>query len=107
MYNTVPFLPENGWAIVGEEDFLTYAPDAAPGDPELSLLVKVDQTGYYSGDFRLVLAGLTPLRAQIPASSMLTVSNAAEYRLTMETRPEEICFRLNGVTSNWIDVDQR
>ena len=107
MLNFLPFPPTLGWAVIDEAYFETYAPTAAHGDPELSLLTKVDLEGNFTGDFRLMVSGLQPLRAQFPAQMMLPILEATGFKLTIEVRPEEIALRRNGVTSAWYDVDRR
>jgi len=107
MFEKTPFPPQMGWAVAQDIEFGVYTSQPRPGDPELTLLVSVGGDGKFEGDFRVQLSGETPIRAQIPAGGLLPVAEAAKYRLTIETRPEEIEFRRNGVTSGWIDADQR
>jgi len=107
MLNITPFPPTLGWAVIDETYFETYAPIAVPGEPELSLLTKVDLQGNFTGDFRLLISGLQPLRAQFPAQMMIPIQEAVGFKLTIEVRPEEIVLRRNGVTSAWYDVDRR
>jgi len=107
MLRSSPFPPTRGWSVIDESDFETYMPDPAPGDPELSLLTKVDLEGHFTGDFRLLISGLQPLRAQFPAKSLLPIQEAADYKLTIEVRPEEIVLRRNGISSAWFDANKR
>ena len=74
---------------------------------EANILTKITGQGALEGSFRVVLGGQSLVRAQIHARHMLPITGADNYRLTIERRPIDIYFRRNGVTSDWVDADQR
>ena len=102
-----PFPPGEGWQVLPDAEFGTFAPGCAPGGAEVFLLVQVTPEGNYCGNFRVILCADQMFRCTLPANRILPVPPAANYMLTIEARPEEMAFRRNGVSSGWFDVNQR
>ena len=103
----VTFPPSKGWAVLDDKDYYTFQPRCQAGGTDVSMLVQVSPEAGFSGNFRVVLAGDTVFKGQMGADKLLAIKEAAGYDLCIEMRPEEISFRLNGVTSDWFDVEQR
>jgi len=107
MQNKVQFPPEKGWAVLDEDDFFTYMAEEPLETYEANILVKLTEQGALEGSFRVVLGGQSLVRAQIHACHMLPITGAEHFRLTIERKPIDIFFRRNGLTSDWVDTDQR
>lgn len=103
----IPYPPPTGFRIHHANEFATFMFDEEPENLEMATLVNCTPAGQLSGTFRVILGGPGPIRATFKADRMLDVSAASDYTLTLERRPELITFRYNGITSEWIDVDQR
>ena len=104
---TVSFPPSTGWALEDDDDYFTYQPQCSEGRTDVTMLVRLTPEAGFTGNFRVILAGGVAFKGQMGAGKLLPVKEAAEYDLSIEVRPEEICLRPNGVTSDWFDVDQR
>ena len=98
--------PPPQWDIIRSDDFNTYEVGEVDRELDAQLLAQVSRTGRLTGCFRISLGGSTKVVARIPANHVLTVSGSGSYILVLERRPEEIRFRRNGITSDWMDVAQ-
>ena len=103
---TTSFPPDQGWAVLENEDFLTYSPENESGATEVAVLVQVEDDGTLGGSFRIALGGAA-LKATFCAAVALPLTGMKDFTLEMMKRPEEIYFRRNGITSDWMDLDQR
>ena len=106
MSTMTQFPPEMGWAVLEEEEFFTYSPLNNTGATEIAVLVQVGDDGQYSGGFRIALGGAA-LRASFASAALLPLTGMKDYQLELMKKPEEIYFRQNGITSDWMDLDQR
>ena len=106
MSTMTAFPPSLGWVVLEEEEFFTYSPINNTGETEIAVLVQVGDDGGQSGGFRIALGGAA-LRASFPAAALLPLTGMKEFQLELVRKPEEIYFRRNGITSDWMDLDQR
>ncbi len=98
--------PPPQWDIIQAEEFNTYEVGEVDRELDAQLLAQVSRTGRLTGCFRISLGGSATIVAKIPANHVLAVGGSGSYVLVLERRPEDIRFRRNGITSDWMDVNQ-
>ena len=107
MTTTVAFPPPKGWAVFDDDDYFTYRTECPEGGTDVTMLVKLTPEAGFTGNFRVIISGDTVFKGQLAAEKLLAIKEASDYDVTINVRPQEICLRPNGTTSDWFDVDQR
>ena len=99
--------PPEDWVIKPEDEFGSYmAPD---NDTQLTaeVLLQVSRTAMIDGCYKIKLGGSEILSATILAKDVLIMGGAASFILTIERWPRDIAVKVNTMTSDWFDVEER
>jgi len=103
-YQETSFPPD--WIILGTEAFEhSEAGDAAPTTGQL--LVNLGPQGVPRGNFKFVLGGSENLDIKLEARHIIQSGVAKNYTFTIEQSPSEIQLRINALTSEWFDLQER
>ena len=101
--------PPEDWAIKPEDHFTAHTVDDDNGRGSMLVVdvcVQVSRDAVIEGNFKILLGGGEPIRAEILAKEVLVMGGAGSFKLIIERFPRDIMFRLNTTTSDWFDVEE-
>jgi len=71
------------------------------------ILLNVNSQGVLHGNFRFVLGGSSTLGVNLKLKNVIQSEAAKDFYIKLEIDPKDIQFRVNSLTTDWFDLQER